>query len=201
MPFLWGAHGARPARLLRAQPMAKRLLCHLRRSRGAAAPAKGTPLASPLARAQQFCRARPVRAPKAQQRFAIGQSRSKNGAVAKWQGKANREAPSLPPARGPPVGERGRNKLRPSRMESRHLGCSTTKGGAHRAPPSVSAFASRESTSRNLSWPKPRIPQRPCRTSWSRPAQAAQARRSCCLRHRPSRRPPTNHQGQKCSGA
>ena len=68
----WGAHGARPARLLRAQPMAKRLLCHLRRSRGAAAPAKGTPLAWPLARAQQFCSARPVRAPKARHRLING---------------------------------------------------------------------------------------------------------------------------------
>ena len=43
------------------------IACHSRRSRGVAAPAKGTPLAWPLACAQQFCSARPVRAPKEEQ--------------------------------------------------------------------------------------------------------------------------------------
>ena len=64
------------------------------------------------------------------------------------------------------------------------FGGSTTKGGAHRAPPSISAFALRESPSRNLSWTKPRTPQRPCRTSWSRPSQASRRRRSCRRRFR-----------------
>ena len=50
------------------------IACHSRRSRGVAAPAKGNPLAWPLACAQQFCRARPVRAPKERQCFAHGKT-------------------------------------------------------------------------------------------------------------------------------
>ena len=96
MLFLWGAHGARPARLLRAQPMAKRLLCHLRRSRGAADPAKGTPLAWPLARAQQFCRARPVRAPKEGKCFAHGKALPKTCRPQARRGKGWRSSPSFP---------------------------------------------------------------------------------------------------------
>ena len=40
---------------------------------------------------------------------------------------------------------------------------------------------------RPISSTKPRTPQRPCRTSWSRPSQAARARTSCCPCRRPSR--------------
>ena len=60
-----------------------------------------------------------------------------------------------------------------------HLSPATTKGGAQRAPPSASAFASRESPSHNLihshspqEQTRPRTPQRPCRTSWSHSPQA-----------------------------
>ena len=58
----------------------------------------------------------------------------------------------------------------------------TTKGGAHRAPPSVSAFALRESTSRNLSSAEAeaRTPPQPCRTSWSRQTQVSQPGTSSC---------------------
>ena len=97
MLFLWGAHGARPARLLSAQPMAKRLLA-IRGGAGAWPP----PLKAPhwlglWAVRTQFCSARPVRAPKEGQCFAHGKALPKTCRPRARAGKGLRESLGLSP--------------------------------------------------------------------------------------------------------
>ena len=93
------------------------------------------------------------------------------------------KTPIPPPA---PLAPRGRSKLRPS---------PNNKGRGIAAAPLVRAIGFRlwlilQPLSSEPAWP--RIPQRPCRTSWCRLSQARTARRLCRrqTQHPSSQQPP-----------
>ena len=81
---LRGADGEAFALPFVAGPGRKRL-SHWQSAHAPGSPTSGTALASPLACAQQFCRARPVRAPKAEKCFAHGKALPKTcRSQARW---------------------------------------------------------------------------------------------------------------------